>query len=140
MNKKIGVITILSFLLVIVILYLSTGGKISGVMINNYTVSKDGNVMTINVGLASSIGYIRTLKESEDGNKKYITFYSTYGFNSKIGAKDKYQVVLQPSCDEIYFYSGDEYKLKLKKNSDTKKWERVKLSKVINNNNGCAFE
>nr|WP_246582760.1 hypothetical protein [Clostridium mobile] len=108
-------------------LFLSTGGKITGIMLTDYSISEDGNVMTLEVGVASSIGYIRTFKASEDGNKKYITFYSTYGLNSNIGAKDEFQVELHPSCDEIYFYRGNgEYKLKLQKNSGTNEWERTK--------------
>jgi uncharacterized membrane protein len=127
MKKKIGVIVILSFMIVFVLLFLNTGGKITGIMLTDYSISDDGNVMTIKVGLESSMGYIRTLKTSEEANKKYITFYSTYGLNSNIGAKNEFQVELPPSCDEIYFYSGnDGYKLNLKKNSKTNEWERAK--------------
>lgn len=127
MKKKIRVIAILSLIIVTGVLFLSTGGKITSIMLTDYSISEDGNVMTLEVGVASSIGYIRTLKSSQDGNKKYITFYSTYGFNSSIGAKNEFQVELQPSCDEIYFYHGNgEYKLRLQKNSETNEWERAK--------------
>lgn len=125
-KKKIGVIAI-ALIIVIGLLFLNTGGKITNVMITDYSISQDGNTMTLKVGVASSMGYIRTLKASEDGNKKLITFYSTYGLNSNIGAKNEFQVKLPPSCDEIYFYSENgEYKLKLQKNSKTNEWERVK--------------
>lgn len=126
-KKKIGVIAILSLIIVISLLFLSTASRITNVMIMDYSVSEDGDIMTLKVGVASSMGYIRTLKESEDGNKKLITFYSTFGLNSNIGAKNEFQVKLHPSCDEIYFYSENgEYKLKLQKNSETNGWERVK--------------
>lgn len=81
-------------------LFLSTGGKITSVMLIDYSISKDGNVITLKVGVASSMGYIRTLKESQEENKKYITFYSTYGLNSNIGAKNEFQIDLDPSCSE----------------------------------------
>lgn len=127
MKKKVGVIVILTFIIVIGLLVLSTGGKITSAMITDYSISEAGDVMTLKVGVASSMGYIRTLKASEDGNKKFITFYSTYGLNSSIGSKDEFQIKLNPSCDEIYLYSGnDEYKLRLQKNSETNEWERVK--------------
>lgn len=127
MKKKFGVTAVLLLIMVIGLLLLSTGGKITSVMITDYSISEAGDVMMLKVGLASSMGYVRTLKTSEDGNKKLITFYSTYGLNSTIGAKNEFQVKLRPSCDEIYFYSSNgEYKLKLKKNSETNKWERVK--------------
>jgi hypothetical protein len=117
----------LSLIIVIGLLLLSTGGKTTSVMITDYSISRDSDVMTLKVGVASSMGYIRKLKASEDGNKKLITFYSTYGLNSNIGAKNEFQVKLHPSCDEIYFYSGNgEYKLKLQKSSETNEWEIAK--------------
>jgi hypothetical protein len=42
-----------------------------------FSISKSGDVMTLKVGVASSMGYVRTMKERQDGNKEYITFYST---------------------------------------------------------------
>lgn len=127
MKKKIGVIAVLSLIIVFGLLLLSTGGKVTGVMINDYSVTEGGDVIKLKVGLASSMGYIRTFKATEDGNKKFITFYSTYGLNSVIGAKNEFQVKLNSSCEEIYFYRGnDEYKLRLQKNSVTNEWERVK--------------
>ena len=127
MKKKLGVIAVLTIIIVIGLLFLSTGGKMASVMLVDYSLSEDGKMITLKVGVASSMGYVRTLKTSEDGNKKLITFYSTYGLNSTIGAKNEFQVKLRPSCDEIYFYSGnDEYKLKLQKNSQTNAWERSK--------------
>lgn len=99
----------------------------AGIMISDYAVSEDGKEMTLKVGVASSMGYIRTLRQKEDGNKKYITFYSTFGLNSSIGANDEFQIELSPACEQIYFYSGNgEYKLRLQKNSETNEWVRVK--------------
>jgi hypothetical protein len=125
-KKKIGTI-ILSLIIVGGLLLLSTGGKIASVMLLDYSISKDGNVMTLKVGVASSMGYIRTLKENQEENKKYITFYSTYGLNSNIGAKSEFQIDLNPSCNEIYFYRGnDGYVLLLHKNKETNDWELVR--------------
>lgn len=126
-KKKIGVIAVLSLIIVFGLLLIGTGGKVTSVMITDYSVPEGGDVIKLKVGLASSMGYIRTLKTTEDGNKKLITFYSTYGLNSVIGAKNEFQVKLNPSCEEIYFYSGnDEYKLKMQKISGTNEWEKVK--------------
>ncbi len=126
MKRKIGVIALLSIIIVVGLLFLSTGGKITNVILTDYSISEDGKVMTLKVAVMSSMGYIRTLKASEEGNTKRITFYSTYGLNSDLGAKNEFQVELNPSCNEIYFYNGKgEYMLILQKNSKTNEWERT---------------
>jgi len=122
MKKKTGFII---FLVVVMgLLFLGTGGKAPDAFLANYAMSETGNEMTLQVGIESSMGYLRTFKAKDDGNKKYITFYYTYGLNSNIGAKNKFQVDLPPSCDEIYFYSENgEFKLILQKNGETNEWE-----------------
>lgn len=123
MKKKIVFVVIL-LLTVMGILIYSTGGKRTDIILNDYTVSEDGNIMTINVGVASSMGYVRTLRLKDDGDKKYITFYQTYGLNSKIGAENEFQIELNPSCKGIYFYRGDTgYELVLEKDDKTQGWE-----------------
>lgn len=126
-NKKIVVVTVLSIIIVIVLLLLSTGGKMAGIFLNDYSLSEDNNVITLKVGVASSMGYIRTMKERQDGNKKYITFYSTYGLNSKRGANNEFQIDLVPSINEIYFYRGDDgFVLILQKKDETNEWQLVR--------------
>lgn len=121
--KKRTFIIILLIIVSIGFLLLSTGGKITGIILNDYSLSHDGNVMTIKVGLASSMGYVRSVKERQDDNKIYLTFYSTYGLNSDFGANDEFQIELKPSINEIYFYRGDSgYKLVLQKNEETNEW------------------
>jgi uncharacterized membrane protein len=130
MKKRIVVIiTTLTIVLALGMLILSTGGKMAGIMINKYSISEDGSVMTLKVGVASSMGCVRTVKVKQDDNKKYLTFYSTYGFNSTIGAKSEFKIDLDPTINEIYFYSGDTgYDLKLQKNAETAEWVLVRKS------------
>lgn len=126
MKKGITVIVIL-LLTVIGILFFSTGGKRTDIILNDYTVSEDGSIMTINVGVASSIGYVRTIRVKEDGDNKYITFYQTYGINSRIGAEDEFQIELNPTSKGIYFYRGDAgYDLVLQKNDKTQEWQLIR--------------
>lgn len=63
--------------------------------------------MTLHVGLSSSAGYLRKMVVKQGGDNKYITFYPTPGINSKIGAKDTFELELQPITADIYFYSGN---------------------------------
>lgn len=124
MKRKIGMVAVLTVIIIIAVLFLGTG-KVSSAMLEDYFVAGDGGAIEMKVGVASSMGYIRTFKVREDGNKKYITFYYTYGLNSRIGAMDKCLIRLSPAYDQIYFYSGDkEYRLVLQKDSKTGKWER----------------
>lgn len=122
MKKKITG-SVLLVLTVIGVLFFSTGGKRTDIMLNNYMVSEDGSILTINVGVASSMGYVRTLKVDQDGDNKYITFYQTYGLNSSLGAENEFQIDLNPSCKAIYFFRGDSgYDLMLQKDDETNKW------------------
>ncbi len=126
MKKQITVIVIL-LLTVMGILFFITGGKRTDIILNDYTVSEDGSIMTINVGVASSMGYVRTLRVKEDGDNKYITFYQTYGINSTIGAENEFQIELNPSCKGIYFYRGDAgYDLVLQKDDKTQEWQLIR--------------
>ena len=120
-------IAIIGITIMIVLLVLSTGGKISGIMILDYATSEDGSKMTLRVGVSSSIGYTRAMKSKDVGDQKRITFYSTYGLNSSLGAKSEFQIDLAPNIKEIYFDSGNgEYKLMLQKDEETNQWHRVK--------------
>lgn len=83
--------------------------------------------MKLNIAITSSIRNIRDLKMKQGGDNKYITFYSAFGlFNNKFGTKSEFEIELNPSCTEIYFYKGDgEYKLVLRKDEITNKWRLV---------------
>ncbi|MBQ4652409.1 MAG: hypothetical protein IJB78_06815 [Oscillospiraceae bacterium] len=77
------------------------------VYLKAFELSEDGKTMTLHVGLSSSAGYLRKMVVKQGGDNKYITFYSTPGINSKIGAKDTFELELQPITADIYFYSGN---------------------------------
>lgn len=126
MKKTFLITSIIIIVLFIGLLLFGTGGKMGSIFLDDYSIADDGNQMTLKVDVASSIGYVRTLKERQQGNKKYITFYSTYGLNSKIGANNEFQIDLDPEIDEIYFYRGEEgYVLLLQKRKDTNTWQQV---------------
>lgn len=127
MKKKI-LITLVAFTVIMVgVLLYSTGGKMGGIFLDEYSVSEDGSQMTLKVGVASSVGYVRTFKERQQDNKKYITFYSTYGLNSKIGADNEFTINLDQNLEEIYFYRGEEgYVLLLQKKNEANTWQLVR--------------
>ena len=128
MGKKKTIILFLIFIIImIMIILIITGGKRTDVVLKDFLVSKDGTKITLHTMVTGSAGYTRKLKIKQGGDNKYITFYSTYGINSNLGAKSIFEVELDPFCREIYFYKGDGgYKLVLKKDTNTNQWGIVK--------------
>ena len=103
-----------------------SGRARTDVYLKNFEVSSDGKIMTLKVGVTSSTGYIRKMRRTSGSMNYYYTFYSTFGINSKIGAKDTFEIELDENVDEIYFYTGDKgYKVVLIKNYITGKWEKI---------------
>ena len=130
MGKKKITILVGSIVLVALIicgLLISTGSKRDDVYLTNFHVSEDESKMTLDVLVTNSAGYVRNLKVKQGGDSYYITFYSTSGLNNRLGAKDKFEIDLNPACGEIYFYSGGGgYKLVLDKDENTNEWVMIK--------------
>lgn len=111
--KTVGIIALIIFM----ILFLRTGRARTDVILKDFELSSDGKSIILKVGTSSSTGYIRKMKETSGSANCYVTFYSTFGINSKIGAKDTYELKLDSEADEIYFYIGNHgYKKVLRKN------------------------
>ena len=123
---------ILGVVLVIILIggfILLTGNARTDVVLGGYDLSDDGKTMTLKVGVSSSAGYIRKMKRTSGSMNYYLTFYSTFGINSKLGAKNTFEIELDENVDEIYFYTGNKgYKLVLVKNPATQGWEKINYS------------
>lgn len=128
MNKK-NVLIIVVIIVIAIILgiwFLSTGRARTDVYLKDFKVSEDGKTMTLRVGVSSSAGYVRKMKRTSGGTNYYYTFYSTYGINSKIGAKDTFEIEVNNDADEIYFYTGNKgYKPVLAKHKVTNEWTKI---------------
>lgn len=125
MKKKSLIIISILVIAIVMILFIRTGFvKRTDVYLADYSLSKDGLSMIMDIGIANSMGYTRGYTTKQGGDNKYITFYSAFGgLNSNVGAKNKFQIELNPSCTEIYFYHGDGgYTLVLQKNEITNEW------------------
>ena len=108
---------------------LLTGRARTDVVLGGYDLSADGKIMTLKVGVSSSAGYIRKMKRTSGSMNYYLTFYSTFGINSKLGGKDTFEIELNENVDEIYFYTGNKgYKLVLIKDSVTQEWKKINYS------------
>lgn len=119
-NKKILILTIISIIILPALLFiLLTGKPRTDVYLKDYSISPSGETMTLKVGITSSAGYIRKMKRTSGSMNYYLTFYSTFGINSKFGAKDTFEIELDENVDEIYFYTGNKgYKKVLERNEE----------------------
>ena len=128
MKKKILIVILIILAILIGSFFLGGLRKRTDVVLANYSISEDGTKIKLNTLVTSSMGYIRDLNVEHGGDNNYITFYSTFGLgNNKMGAKNEFEIELNPFCREIYFYSGNGgYKLVLKKDETSNKWTAVK--------------
>ena len=123
--KKITIIMSI-VVLVLVVLFLSTGKARTDVFLRDFSVDEKSNIMNIKVGVSSSAGYVRKMKRTSGSMNYYYTFYSTFGINSKIGAKDTFEIQLDNNVDAIYFYTGyGGYKKVLTKDKITGEWVKI---------------
>ncbi len=100
----------------------------SDVYLQDYSViyRPYGDLITINTGVSSSMGYTRDYKDvSDDPSRMELTFYSAYGGpNGTLGAADVF--VLQPdaACTQIWIVRNGAPQLALEKAPATGLWER----------------
>ena len=128
MNKKIWIIAIIVFVLLLGALFLLTGKARTDVFLTDYKISEDGNTMTLNISVSSSAGYVRKMKKTGGSMNYYLTFYSTFGINSKLGAKSTFDIPLDQNVNEIYFYIGNKgYKKVLEKDEVTGEWIKSEI-------------
>lgn len=101
--------------------------KRTDVILFEYSISEDKTTITLNVGIASSIGYVRGFKDNGDNIKSHcLTFYNTFGgVNCSFGAENTFVLELAPNDTEIYFNRQDgRYELVLVKDEETGQWLR----------------
>ena len=124
-KKNLLSIFIVVIAIVIIGLFISTGKARTDVYLKNYKISADGKTMTLEVGVASSSGYIRKMKRTSGSTNYYYTFYSTFGINSKLDAKDTFEIELDENVDEIYFYTGGKGYKKVLEKKQNNEWKNV---------------
>lgn len=127
MKKKILIVVAIVIALFLIYFIGSGFGKISSVYINEYSISEDGREITMNIGVASSSGYIRKVAiHQQEGGKMYLDCYSAFGgINGSIGAKAVYTLPLDEETTMIAIYRNtNTYKEVLKKDSDGV-WQRI---------------
>lgn len=128
MKKKPLIICIIVVALIIVGFFITLGGPRTDVFLKDFELSQDGKTMTLKVGVASSAGYVRKMKRTSGSMNYYFTFYSTFGINSRLGAKDTFTIDIDNNVDEIYFYTGGKGYKKVLELNDDGEWVKVPAS------------
>jgi len=124
-NKKIIISIVVVILVVIAGWFLSTGGARTDVFLRDFSFDEKCNQMTIKVGVSSSVGYVRKMKQTSGSMNGYYTFYSTFGINSRLGAEDTFEIQLDNNIDEIFFYTGGKGYTKVLEKNEKGVWVKV---------------
>ena len=110
------------FVVTIMVLYMIVTGtmKREDVFMLDYSVTEHTGVVTMQVGVAGSMGYIREMRDiSDNPARAEMVFYSTFGgLNSSWGAETIYTFQPGEQCKEIYFRTYDGWRLVLEKDSN----------------------
>ena len=110
-HMKKGMLVFVGIVLVVITtgLFLLPGFKRrTDVCLQNFSVSEDGTVITIETILAGSMGYIRNMETEKTGNEIHCSFYCAFGgLNSGIGSKNRFKIKLDASTEKIYFDRGE---------------------------------
>lgn len=129
MKNKNTVVIVLAVIVALAALYVFAPGftKQGSVYIADYSLSEDGTEMTITVGVATSMGYVREVSEHQQhGGKLYLDCYSAFGgLNGFWGAKNEYVIQLDEDTEMIALYrSANAYDPVLEKDTNGE-WQRV---------------
>ena len=124
-NKKIIISVVVVILVIIAGWFLSTGGARTDVFLRDFSFDEKCNQMTIKVGVSSSAGYVRKMKQTSGSMNYYFTFYSTFGINSKLGAKNTFEIEIDNNVDEIIFYTGGKGYTKVLEKNEKGVWVKV---------------
>ena len=123
--------TLLTILILIALaIVVGSGFNLRGdVVLGDYSASEDGSAVTMQVGVAGSMGYVRSVSETHEGDRLYVKFYSAFGgYNGTLGAKDSFELETPQACREIWFYrdgGGEMYDLVLRRDDAASAWVRV---------------
>lgn len=127
--KKWFTILLSGLILISVAYFIGSGFNVrEDVYLVDYIVPPYKNEMTIAVGVASSAGYTRTVKNVSDNPEvMQLQFYSAFGgINGSVCEDHRFVIDITPECKEIYFYRGEEFELILYKNEASGEWELAK--------------
>ena len=98
--------------------------KRTDVYLQDFSVSEDGSVITVQTFPIGSMGFIRAMEAKQIGDEIHCSFYRTFGgLNSRLGAKTTFEIRLDHPTERIYFDRGTSFdQLVLERDADTGAW------------------
>lgn len=109
------------------ILFITPGfQKRTDVYLQDFSVSEDGSVVTMQTFTIGSMGYIRAMETKQVHNEIHCSFYRTFGgLNSSLGAEDTFEIQLDDSIEQIYLNRAGLDQLVLERDAGTGEWRPV---------------
>ena len=127
MKRVLIIITIGLAAVLLWMFFAQTFAVMDNVYIESFTLSEDGQTMTIRVAVSVSVGYTRSVTVKDEGSALRLVFHPAYGFiNGKIGAKNTFDIPLKPYQDKIYIFPSDHGLLRNEQGT----WQRQNFSVV----------
>lgn len=103
--------------------------KRTDVYLQDFSVSEDGSVVTVQTFTIGSMGFIRAMETKQIGNEIHCSFYRTFGgLNSGLGAKSRFEIRLEglaSSAESIYFDRAGLDQPVLERDAGTGEWAPV---------------
>ena len=78
----------------------------------------------IHTGIVSSVGYVRNMEMTVEGEEAYLDFYRTFGINQPIGARNEFIVRIPYEVQRMYVWQFGEDHLLYVRGADGG-WEKV---------------
>lgn len=109
------------------ILFVTPGfQKRTDVYLQDFSVSEDGSVITMQVFTTGSMGYIRAMETKQVHNEIHCSFYRAFGgLNSSIGAKNRFEIEVDDPIEQIYLNRAGLDQLVLERDAETGEWAPV---------------
>ena len=112
------------------ILFITPGfQKRTDVYLQDFSVSEDGSVITVQTFPMGSMGFVRAMEVKQIGKELHCSFYRTFGgLNSSFGAENTFEIRLEDSAksaESIYFDRAYSDQLVLERDADTGVWTSV---------------
>ena len=101
--------------------------RLTSVFISDYSLSDDGSEMTINVSVASSVGFVRKVAvNQQEGGKLCLDCYAAFGgINGSIGAKSEHTVKLDKDTEVIALYKNNDCYEEVLRKDENGNWQRA---------------